>query len=364
MIVQREVFELASLETAGGVTLKDVRVGYECYGKLNAARDNVILVCHYFSGNAHAAGRYAESDLAPGWWDAAIGPGKVIDTDRYFVISSDSLVNLNVFDGHTVTTGPATVNPDTGQTYEPDFPIVTVTDFVRVQKALLEHLGIERLVAVVGPSGGSAQAIEWAVEYPECVPRVIAVISPGLHVPPYVVALAECWARPIRVDAAWQGGRYAAQQAPRAGLVEALRLTTLSALSFDTLAAQFGEGPADLMRPPTQALEHDFKAVAMLGEMAAARASLCDANHFLYMVRAYQLYDTRSRIHRARARFLFLPAASDLIFPPALSEQAAAQCRAAGLHAEVQVLQGSGGHVDGLSQMHQAASAVAALLGS
>lgn len=361
MIVQRQQFSLDSLHTTSGRILQDVRVGYECYGKLNAARDNAILICHYFSGNAHAAGRYAATDVVPGWWDAAIGPGKVIDTDRYFVISSDSLVNLNVFDGHTVTAGPATINPETGQVYGPDFPIVTVTDFVRVQKALIEHLGIQQLHAVVGPSGGSAQAIEWAVEYPECVSRVVAVISPGLHVPPYVAALAECWARPIRVDAAWQGGRYAVHQPPRAGLVEALRLTTLSALSFETLEAQFGGGPADPEHTPAQALENDFKAVAMLGEMAAARAAVCDANHFLYMVRAYQLYDTRTRIHRARARFLFLPAESDLIFPPGLSILAAEQCRAAGLAAEVQVLQGHGGHVDGLTQMHQAAAAIATL---
>jgi len=354
MFPVRQTFSLDRYTTQSGRTLCDVRVGYETYGTLSPARDNVILICHYFSGNAHAAGRYSDTDLVPGWWDAAIGPGKVFDTDRYFIVSSDSLVNLTVLDGRTVTTGPATINPETGERYGPDFPIVTVTDFVRVQKALLDHLGINKLVAVAGPSGGSAQAIEWSVEYPESVPRVVAVISPGLYVHPYAAALADCWTRPILVDAAWKEGRYDVSQPPRQGLIEALRLTTLTALSFETLGAQFGYAPADPARSPADGLANQFRADAMLGDMAAARANITDANHFLYMVRAYKLYDTVARIHQSRAKYLFLPAASDLIFPPHLSEVAAEQCRAAGRPAEVFVLPGTGGHVDGLSQMEAA----------
>lgn len=356
MFPVRRVFHLDHYTTHSGVALRDVRVGYETYGTLSPAKDNVILICHYFSGNAHAAGRYSESDPLPGWWDAAIGPGKVFDTDRYFFVSSDSLVNLTAHDGLTVTTGPATVNPDTGRPYGPDFPVVTVTDFVRVQKKLLEHLGIEKLVAVAGPSGGSAQAVEWSVEYPDCVPRVVAVIPPGLYVHPYAAAIADCWTKPILVDANWKEGRYDPAAPPRKGLIEALRLTTLTALSFETLGAQFGYGPADPARDPAVSLANEFKADAMLGQMAAARADITDANHFLYMVRAYKLFNTVPRIHQSRAKYLFLPAASDLIFPPHLSEVAAGQCRAAGLEAEVFVLPGTGGHVDGLTQMEAARS--------
>jgi homoserine O-acetyltransferase len=354
MYAQRQVFTLDQYTTVSGKPIRNVRIGYETYGKLNAAKDNAILVCHFFSGNAHAAGRYSDADALPGWWDAAIGPGKALDTDRYFIISSDALVNLSVGDGQTVTTGPASINPDTGRPYGADFPIVSVTDFVRVQKKLIEHLGIDRLVAVAGPSGGSVQAIEWSVEFPECVPRVVAVISPGLTIHPYAAAMVECWARPIMLDPAWKNGYYHPAEPPRKGLIEALRLTTLTALSYDVLEHQFGYGPADPAKNPALALANEFKADAMLEKLAADRAQTTDANHFLYTVRACKLYDARSRIHLSKAKYLFMPAETDLIFPPRLSEDAIAALRAAGRQAELFVLRGTGGHMDGLTQMPQA----------
>ncbi|MGZ3158284.1 MAG: E22 family MetX-like putative esterase [Burkholderiaceae bacterium] len=358
MYAQREVFTLDHYTTTSGKALRNVRIGYETYGKLNAAKDNVILVCHFFSGTAHAAGKYSDADLLPGWWDAAIGPGKALDTDRYFIVSSDSLVNLVVGDGLTVTTGPASINPDTGRPYGCDFPIVTVTDFVRVQKKLLEHLGIDRLVAVAGPSGGSVQAIEWSVEYPECVPRVVAVISPGLTLHPYAAAMVECWARPIMLDPAWKNGYYDPTEPPRKGLIEALRLTTLTALSYEVLETQFGYGPADPAKDPSLSLANEFKADAMLEKFAADRAQVTDANHFLYMVRACKLYNAQSRIHLSRAKYLFLPAETDLIFPPKLAEQAVCTLNAAGRKAELFVLRGSGGHMDGLTQIAQARNVI------
>ena len=147
-LVEKKTFSMPSYTTVNGATIKNVTVGYESYGSLNAARDNVILVAHFFSGNSHAAGKYAAADPAAGYWDAIIGSGKPIDTDRFFVISSDTLVNLNVKDGKTVTTGPASINPDTGKPYGMSFPIVTIRDFVNVQKALLDSLGIKKLHAV------------------------------------------------------------------------------------------------------------------------------------------------------------------------------------------------------------------------
>lgn len=357
MLAKRQVFTLDQFETLSGKTLRNVRVGFETYGTLSPAKDNVILVCHYFSGNAHAAGTYSYADPLPGWWDAAIGPGKVLDTDRYFIVSSDSLVNLTVKDGLTVTTGPATINPETGKAYGADFPVVSVTDFVRVQKRLIEHLGIDRLLAVVGPSGGAAQAVEWSVTYPECVPRVIAVVPPGLAVHPYAGAVADAWTRPILNDPAWRNGYYDADNPPRIGLTEALRLTTLAALSYETLAS-FGSAPQDHANDPLQALGHEFKADAMLGAMAAERANLIDANHFLYMVRAYKLFNVAPRIHLSRAKYLFLPAEGDLLFPPHMALAAVRSLQAAGCEASMFVLRGGGGHVDGLTQMHQATEVI------
>ncbi|CAN5269458.1 homoserine O-acetyltransferase [soil metagenome] len=364
MQAQRQVFSLDELTTAAGQVIRNIKAGFETYGTLNADRSNAILICHHFSGNAHAAGRYSDADPLPGWWDCAIGPGKIFDTDKYFVIASDSLVNLYAMDGMTVTTGPASVNPATGEVFGPDFPLVSVTDFVRVQKRLLEYLGIDKLVAVAGPSGGSAQAIEWSVEFPECVPRVIAVISPGLVIHPYAAAMMDCWARPITVDAAWNGGRYDPSRQPITGLLESLRLTTLSALSYEALESQFGWAIAEEGKDPALSLVNEFKADAMLGAIAATRARAMDANHFLYMVRAYKLYNVVQRVARARAKYLFVPAQTDLIFPPHLSEAAAASLRAAGRSAEVVMLKGSGGHLDGLNQLGRVLPALQNFLAS
>jgi homoserine O-acetyltransferase/O-succinyltransferase len=153
--VEKKTFAMPSYTTVGGQAIKNVRVGYETYGTLNGVRDNVILICHFYSGNSHAAGKYKASDVAPGYWDAIIGAGKPIDTDKFFVVSSDTLANLNVKDPNTITTGPASVNPDTGKPYAMSFPIVTIRDFVNVQKALLDSLGIKTLHAVMGASMGA-----------------------------------------------------------------------------------------------------------------------------------------------------------------------------------------------------------------
>ncbi|MGE5384532.1 MAG: alpha/beta fold hydrolase [Betaproteobacteria bacterium] len=354
MTPQRQVFSLPTYTFESGRTLKDVRVGFETYGTLNAARDNAIMVCHYYSGTAHAAGRYHESDPLPGWWDSVIGPGKAIDTDRYFVISSDSLCCVKVFDGHVVTTGPASINPDTGHPYGLDFPITTVGDFVHVQKALLDHLGIKQLVAVAGPSAGSVQAIQWAVEYPEMVQRVIAVICPGLQLHPYGRSVVDCWCVPIHLDPAWKGGAYKLDEQPKAGLLEAFRLTTFGAVSAEWIDRMFGNAWADPARDPAVSLDHQFKAFTGVGALAAMSADISDANHVLYMARAAALYNVRPRIGEARAKFLFLPVESDLLAPPFVSETAVEEIRAAGGRAELFLLKGDGGHFDGLTKLDQA----------
>ena len=349
----QQIFELETYRCTSGQTLRNVRVGYETYGTLSSEKDNVILVCHYFSGDAHAAGPASDTYPLPGWWDTAIGPGKVLDTDQYFIVASNSLANLNACDGHTITTGPASLDTDTGKMYGPDFPLVTVADFVHVQKCLLEHLGIRQLVAVAGPSGGSAQAIQWSIEYPGMVPRVVAVISPGLYIHPYAAAMMECWVQPILADPAWNGGRYDPAKPPTKGMAQALRLLTLTALSYDVLA-EFGYAPADEARHPADSLSNKFKADAMLDEIAGARANILDANSFIYMVRAFKLYDVRHHLQKSQARYLFIPVETDMVFPPHLSETAVATLRAAGLDAELFMIRSNGGHLDGLTQMEQA----------
>ena len=156
-LVEKQVFEIASFETFGGDEIKNVKVGWEAYGTLNADKSNVILICHYFSGNSHAAGKYSPDDKAPGYWDKIIGSGKPIDTDKFYVVSVDTLVNLGTGNPKVTTTGPASINPDTGKPYGMTFPIVTIRDFVNVQKALLDGLGIDKLHTVMGASMGALQ---------------------------------------------------------------------------------------------------------------------------------------------------------------------------------------------------------------
>src|SRR5262245_21898197 len=145
LITKKQTFELASFTTQSGRTLKNVKVGWESYGTLNADKSNAILICHFFSGNSHAAGKYAEAEKVAGYWDSIIGPGKAIDTNKYFVLSFHTLVNLTV-SAPTVTTGPASIDPDTGKPYGLTFPAVSIRDFIEVQKKLVDSLGIKKLI--------------------------------------------------------------------------------------------------------------------------------------------------------------------------------------------------------------------------
>lgn len=357
-VVEKQCFELERYTTVGGQLIPRLRVGYETYGTLAPGADNVVLVAHHFSGNSHCAGYYSEGDPVPGYWDAIIGPGKAIDTDRYFVISCDTLVNLNVADPNTITTGPASLDPSRGRPYAMRFPVVTVADFVRVQKALLESLGIERLVAAIGPSAGAMQALQWGVDYPEWVGRVICAIGPGLSTPAYSIAQFGTWCAYIRQDPSWRNGDYYEEGPPLAGMSNALALLTLNALHFDGIERAFAGRRADPDRDPATSWDARFRVQEHIEQIGSARASAIDANSFLYMVKGLQQFSVRERLAELRAPVLFLPAASDLLYPPQLSHAAAEQLGALGKQAEVFVIEGDGGHLDGLGRIEQAAAPI------
>ena len=207
-IVEKKTFPLKNYVTVGGETIKDVKIGWESYGSLNADRSNAILITHYFSGTSHTAGKYKADDTGPGYWDAIVGPGRPLDTNQYFILSSDTLVNLNAKDENVITTGPYTIkNPSTHERYGMSFPIVTIRDFVNVQKALVESLGIRRLYAVMGASMGAMQAYEWASSYPAMVGKVIPVISAG-ETDGWQIAWLHMWEAPILLDPNWNNGDY------------------------------------------------------------------------------------------------------------------------------------------------------------
>src|SRR5437660_9346205 len=228
-LVEKQVFTLPSYTTVEGKTLKNVRVGYETYGKLNATGDNAIFIPQFFTATSHAAGKYKSTDAAPGYWDPIIGAGKPIDTDKYFVISADALANLNTKDPNVTTTGPSTIDADTGKPYGMSFPVVSYADSVRVHKALVDSLGVKKLQAVAGASGGSIQAMEWAALYPDFVERVVHVIGPGFDISPFVLEMLDVWTLPIKLDPKWNHGDYYGEDEPTAGLAEAPKLVPITA---------------------------------------------------------------------------------------------------------------------------------------
>lgn len=354
-LVQKQRFELASFTTQNGAQLKQVQVGWEAYGQLNADKSNVILITHYFSGTSHAAGRYQATDAAPGYWDAIIGPGKAIDTNQFYVISVDTLVNANAKDPHVITTGPASINPSTGKRYGLSFPVVTITDFVEVQKVLLDSLGIHKLHAVVGASMGSFQAIEWAQRYPERVQRLVPVIGTA-YIDAYSAIKLERWAYPIKTDPHWQQGDYYDKpQQPTAGLAMALAWVALDALN----PAGFNQKYPDLRADAAahQDIRASFTALDQLLTVATQRAALQDANHLLYLVRASQLWragmgdNWQQAIKNIKAPVLWLPAAGDLLLTPQMaqqSQQALGTADSRSTANQLSQIPGQMGHLDGL----------------
>lgn len=357
-LVEKNTFEMGSYTTRGGETIPDVRVGWEAYGELNEDRDNVILICHYFSGNSHAAGRYT-ADGDPGYWDSVIGSGKPIDTDEYYVISVDTLANLGARDPNVVTTGPATTNPETGEPYGMDFPVVTIRDFVEVQRALLDDLDIERLHAVMGASMGSMQAYEWASAYPDRVERVIPVIGSG-WASAWLIGWLDIWSRPITLDPNWKGGDYYGGERPLDGLAAALKIVTLHAQHFEWANESFGREWAEEGSDPAAAFGNRFRVQAALDASARARAQTADANHFLYLAKASQLFlagggdSPAAGLRAIDAPALIIHTPEDLVFPPEGVQKTAAFIESDGTPVETVELQGTRGHLDGVLNIEQA----------
>jgi homoserine O-acetyltransferase len=362
LLTEKKFFTLPQYTTAGGKTIKNVRVGYETYGKLNAAGDNAVFIAHFFSGTSHAAGRYKPDEKAAGYWDAIIGPGKAIDTDKYFVVSADTLVNLNVKSPMVGTVGPATVNPDTGKPYGSSFPVVSMKDSVRVHKALLDSLGVKKLQAVAGASGGSVQAMEWGAEYPELVERVVHVIGPGLDIHPYVIGLLDIWMMPIKMDPNWKGGDYFGGLEPNEGVAQALKTVTLTALHFGWAEKVHGYKWAGEGKNPGDAMGNLFAIEDSLYKTGVARAAATDAAHFVWMAKANQLYSLEKEQSRIKAKVLFLPAKTDMIFPPELSRRWGEKLKAQGNHVELYEIEGTSGHLDGLFSIGKVADRIKAFL--
>ena len=348
-----------------GRRLSSVRIAYEAYGTLSPARDNVILVCHALSGDAHAAGhartltaestrdgfraeeRDGSNGRGLGWWDGMIGPGKAFDTDRFFVVSS------NLLGGCKGTTGPSSSNPETGRPYGSDFPVITIADMVRAQRAWLAELGIRRLAAVAGGSLGGMQALEWAVLYPDDVDAIIPIASThALH--PQGIAWNAIARDAITADPAWQDGHYyGTERAPTAGMGLARMLGHTTYLSAGAMQAKFGRrlhAAADVQYQLTQP---EFEVESYLRHQADTFVRRFDANTYLYTSRALSYFDLSrqyggGRLERALqnvgARTLLIAFSSDWLYPVTGSEELATALRVAGKEVELHVIDAPYGH--------------------
>ncbi len=364
-IVEKKVFETTGYVTRGGATIPTIRIGYQTAGTLNAAGDNAVIVTHFFSGNSHAFGRYAEGQPA-GYWDAIIGPGRAIDTNRYFVISSDTLVNLNVRDGRTVTTGPVSMNPATGRPWALDFPVIAMRDFIEVQKRLLDSLGVRRLALVTGASMGALQAIEWAAAYPQMIDRVMPVIGSS-EFDPWAIAWLDIWESPIRLDPNFNNGDYYAQgrEPPLRGLAEALKIVTVQAQDRPALA-RFGRRAAE-GQDPLRRIGDRFEVERFLDEAALARARVSDANHFLYLVRANQLFlheyaSSEAALSRSQARWFVVASPTDRVFMLDYNTEMVALLRRLGRPVDFAEVTGPLGHLNGVVGMAPLADRIRAFL--
>jgi homoserine O-acetyltransferase/O-succinyltransferase len=359
LIVEKKTFELPSYTTVAGETIKSVKIGWEAAGTLNADKSNAILITHYFSGTSHAFGKYAVADQIAGYWDAIVGPGKAIDTNKYYVLSSDTLVNLNAKQSNVVTTGPASINPDTGKLYGMSFPVVSIKDFVRVQKVLIDSLGIRKLRAVVGLSMGGLQAFEWAQSYPESVERIVPVVATATA-EPFLIAWMDLWAQPIRLDPNWNNGDYYGKETPLDGLKAALKIVTLQANGWEWAQKTFGTAPAQEGNDPAKAFTNDFKINAFLDQAAVARVAFADANHFLYLCRAIQLASVDTANIKVPALVLYAP--TDQIFAEASVQETIHKIAGAGGSVESATLVGPNGHLNAITAIGQAANKITAFL--
>ena len=346
-----------------GRELAQVRIAYETYGTLTPAKDNVILVCHALSGDAHAAG-WSDDPHAPttvdgvgaadrgksglGWWDGMIGPGKAFDTERYFIVCT------NLIGSCRGSTGPGSIDPATGSPYGATFPVVTVADMVRAQRLFLHEIGIERLLAVSGASLGGMQALEWAVAYPEAVRAVIPIASTA-HLATQGVAWNAIARNAITSDPDWQGGAYyGTGRRPDAGIKIARMVGHITYLSAQAVIEKFGrrfQGGGDA--PRYDLIAPDFEVESYLRYQADSFAARFDANAYLYISRALTYFDL-ARSHgdgsleralaKVRARTLLLSFTSDWLYPPAGSEEIASALRANGRDVEHVIIDAAYGH--------------------
>lgn len=290
-----------------GGSLPSLTLRFETYGKLNAAGSNAILVPHALSGDHHVAGKHAVGDAKPGWWEAFVGPGKMIDTDRFFVIG------VNTLGGCSGSTGPLSIDPLSGKPYGGTFPEITFGDVVRAQRLLIEHLGIRRLHAVVGGSKGGMQALLWALDHADAVDRIVTLAC-GLRQPPHALALNAAARAAVLADPRFRGGHYQAGEGPEDGLAVARMIGHVSYLSPGAFQRKFGRETVPGARPEDAV---HWQVESYLRHQGDAFVRRFDANSFLRITRAVDRFDVSSRAFpQSSPAVLAVGFSTDGLYPP------------------------------------------------
>lgn len=328
------------LKLDSGRILGPITLAYETYGTLNADRSNAILVTHAWTGNAHLAGKHAETDPKPGWWDAIVGPGRLLDTEKYFVVCS------NVIGSCYGSTGPASLNPRTGKRYNLTFPVITVRDMVRAQKLLIDHLGIERLLTVLGGSMGGMQALEWATQFPDRIASaVVLATTPRPSAQAISLNAIARWA--IFNDPTWKKGEY--RKNPKDGLALARGIGHITFLSDESMTEKFDrrfsakDGLFDFFG--------QFEVERYLSYNGYNFVDKFDANAFLYLAKALDLYDVawgceslEEAFEPVTAPIQFFAFSSDWLYPPYQTREMADTLVKLGKTAEFHLITSAYGH--------------------
>ncbi len=294
-----------------GREIGPVTLAYETWGELNGKRDNAVLVCHAFSGNSHVSSCEDPDGSSPGWWDGLVGPGKAVDTDRYFVICS------NVLGGCGGSTGPSSVNRATGKPYGLDFPVVTIKDMVDAQRRLMDHLGIDRLLAVAGGSMGGMQALQWVASYPDRVRSVIPIATTLKH-SPQQIALDEVGRQAVMADPDWNRGNYYGSKPPEKGLALARMIGHITYMSDRSMEDKFSRKLKD--EKYSFSFATDFEVEGYLRYRGDNFVRRFDANSYLYITKAMDYFDlSGDRLfgggRSIRTRFLVIAFHSDWLYP-------------------------------------------------
>jgi homoserine O-acetyltransferase len=343
-VVRPQFFTFAEppdeLVLESGRKLGPVTIVYETYGRLNGEKNNGVLVCHAFSGNAHASGVLHPDDKNPGWWDDMVGPGKAIDTDKYFVVCS------NILGGCGGSTGPSSVNPATGKPYGLGFPMVTIRDMVEAQRRLMDHLGIEKWLAVTGGSMGGMQALQWVASHPDRVRSAVPIATTLKH-SPQQIALDEVGRQAVMADADWRRGDYYGRQAPEKGLALARMIGHITYMSDQSMEEKFSRRLKD--KKYSFSFATDFEVEGYLRYRGDNFVKRFDANSYLYITKAMDYFDlSGDRLFgdgtTVRTRFLVIAFYSDWLYPLHQSREIVHLLKMRGVDATYCEIQSSYGH--------------------